>query len=145
MTLFLSELHRRLLLDQILPPSISVPSAFQINVGPHNDHTSLISVYFLHDLTTNMKAQTSSEQPLSENEYSEDGEAYAYLLNVLAPEHCSPGTLDTKDPTERANLVLEHTKKMDCKRYLAPKDIVEGSANLNLAFVAHTVQDSLGR
>ncbi|KAL2245260.1 fimbrin-1 [Sesamum indicum] len=65
-----------------------------------------------------------------------DGEAYTYLLNVLAPEHCSPATLDTKDPTERANLVLEHAEKMDCKRYLTPKDIVEGSSNLNLAFVA---------
>ncbi|KAL8469839.1 hypothetical protein ACS0TY_032623 [Phlomoides rotata] len=65
-----------------------------------------------------------------------DGEAYAYLLNVLAPEHCSPTTLDTKDPSERANLVLEHAEKMDCKRYLTPKDIVEGSSNLNLAFVA---------
>nr|GME13597.1 fimbrin-1 [Ipomoea batatas]GME16820.1 fimbrin-1 [Ipomoea batatas] len=65
-----------------------------------------------------------------------DGEAYAYLLNVLAPEHCSPATLDSKDPTERANMVLDHAEKMDCKRYLTPKDIVEGSANLNLAFVA---------
>ncbi|XP_057466189.1 fimbrin-1-like [Actinidia eriantha] len=65
-----------------------------------------------------------------------DGEAYAYLLNVLAPEHCSPATLDAKDPAERANLVLEHAERMDCKRYLTPKDIVEGSTNLNLAFVA---------
>ncbi|KAL2466951.1 Fimbrin-5 [Abeliophyllum distichum] len=65
-----------------------------------------------------------------------DGEAYAYLLNVLAPEHCSPATLDAKDATERANLVLDHAERMDCKRYLSPKDIVEGSANLNLAFVA---------
>ncbi|GAA0164672.1 non-motor actin binding protein [Lithospermum erythrorhizon] len=65
-----------------------------------------------------------------------DGEAYTYLLNVLAPEHCNPATLDVKDPAERANLVLEHAEKMDCKRYLDPKDIVEGSANLNLAFVA---------
>uniref|UniRef100_A0A5B7C3V0 Calponin-homology (CH) domain-containing protein n=1 Tax=Davidia involucrata TaxID=16924 RepID=A0A5B7C3V0_DAVIN len=65
-----------------------------------------------------------------------DGEAYAYLLNVLAPEHCTPATLDAKDPTERANLVLEHAERMDCKRYLTPKDIVEGSTNLNLAFVA---------
>ncbi|XP_058070749.1 fimbrin-5-like isoform X2 [Magnolia sinica] len=66
-----------------------------------------------------------------------DGEAYAYLLNVLAPEHCSPATLDTKDPTQRANMILEHAERMDCKRYITPKDIVEGSANLNLAFVAH--------
>ncbi|KAK6947011.1 Calponin homology domain [Dillenia turbinata] len=65
-----------------------------------------------------------------------DGEAYTYLLNVLAPEHCSPATLDAKDPTVRANLILEHAERMDCKRYLTPNDIVEGSSNLNLAFVA---------
>lgn len=65
-----------------------------------------------------------------------DGEAYAYLLNVLAPEHCSPATLDTKEPAERAKLILDHAERMDCKRYLTPKDIVEGSPNLNLAFVA---------
>ncbi|XP_061984515.1 fimbrin-5-like isoform X2 [Populus nigra] len=65
-----------------------------------------------------------------------DGKAYAYLLNVLAPEYCSPSTLDTKDPKERAKLVLDHAERMDCKRYLKPEDIVEGSPNLNLAFVA---------
>ncbi|KAL5548515.1 hypothetical protein UlMin_003746 [Ulmus minor] len=65
-----------------------------------------------------------------------NGEAYAYLLNVLAPEHCSPATLDAKDPNERAKLVIDHAEKMNCKRYLTPKDIVEGSSNLNLAFVA---------
>ncbi|KAI7743955.1 hypothetical protein M8C21_031533, partial [Ambrosia artemisiifolia] len=65
-----------------------------------------------------------------------DGEAYAYLLNVLAPEHGSPATLDANDPVERADLVLSHAEKMDCKRYLSPNDIVEGSANLNLAFLA---------
>ncbi|KAJ6793252.1 fimbrin-1-like [Iris pallida] len=69
-----------------------------------------------------------------------DGEAYAYLLNVLAPEHCSPATLDVKDPSERAKLVLDHAEKMDCKRYLSPKDIVEGTSNLNLAFVAQIFQ-----
>ncbi|KAM7279920.1 hypothetical protein ACFE04_007054 [Oxalis oulophora] len=65
-----------------------------------------------------------------------DGEAYAYLLNILAPEHSSPKTLGTKDPTERAKLILDHAEKIGCKRYLAPSDIVEGSTNLNLAFVA---------
>ncbi|KAI9403036.1 hypothetical protein POPTR_001G360100v4 [Populus trichocarpa] len=65
-----------------------------------------------------------------------DGKAYAYLLNVLAPEHCSPSTLDSKDPKERAKLVLDHAERMDCKRYLKPEDIVEGLPNLNLAFVA---------
>ncbi|KHN43859.1 Fimbrin-1 [Glycine soja] len=65
-----------------------------------------------------------------------DGEAYAYLLNVLAPEHCSPATLDTKDANERANLVLDHAERMGCKRYLTPRDVAEGTSNLNLAFVA---------
>ncbi|KAI4306166.1 hypothetical protein L6164_029467 [Bauhinia variegata] len=73
-----------------------------------------------------------------------DAEAYAYLLNVLAPEHCSPSTLDTKDPYERAKLVLDHAEKMGCKRYLTPKDIVEGSSNLNLAFVAQIFHQRSG-
>lgn len=67
----------------------------------------------------------------------QDGEAYAYLLNVLAPEHGTTSIMDTKDPSERANLILEHAERMECKRYITPKDIVEGSSNLNLAFVAH--------
>ncbi|CAN1193392.1 FIM1 [Linum perenne] len=73
------------------------------------------------------------------NNYSsdlKDGRAYAYLLNVLAPEHCNPDTLDAPNPLERAKLVLDHAEKMGCKRYLKPSDIVEGSSNLNLAFVA---------
>ncbi|KAK9155439.1 hypothetical protein Sjap_002919 [Stephania japonica] len=66
-----------------------------------------------------------------------DGEAYAYLLNILAPEHSSVSTLDTKDPAKRAELIIQHAEKLDCKRYISPKDIVEGSTNLNLAFVAN--------
>ncbi|XP_026392808.1 fimbrin-4-like [Papaver somniferum] len=66
-----------------------------------------------------------------------DGEAYAYLLNVLAPEFCNPTTLETRDPIQRAQMVLDHAEKMNCKRYITPKDIVDGSTNLNLAFVAH--------
>ncbi|XP_028803156.1 fimbrin-5 [Neltuma alba] len=73
-----------------------------------------------------------------------DGEAYAYLLNALAPEHSGPASLATKDPTERANMVLEQAEKLDCKRYLTPKDIVDGSPNLNLAFVAQIFQHRNG-
>ncbi|CAN6587815.1 unnamed protein product [Malus baccata var. baccata] len=73
-----------------------------------------------------------------------DAEAYAHLLNVLAPEHSKPSALDAKNPMERANLVLEHADRMGCKRYLTAKDIVEGSPNLNLAFVAHIFQHRNG-
>ncbi|GMH27948.1 hypothetical protein Nepgr_029791 [Nepenthes gracilis] len=73
-----------------------------------------------------------------------DGEAYAHLLNILAPELNNPLTLTVKDLLERAKLVLEHADKMGCKRYLTAKDIVEGSPNLNLAFVAHIFQHRNG-
>ncbi|KAI0530696.1 hypothetical protein KFK09_000243 [Dendrobium nobile] len=70
-----------------------------------------------------------------------DSEAYACLLNVLAPEHSIKlSGKNVKDPLERAKLVLEHADRMGCKRYLTPKDIVDGSPNLNLAFVAHIFQ-----
>ncbi|OAY28416.1 fimbrin-1 [Manihot esculenta] len=73
-----------------------------------------------------------------------DGKAYAYLLNVLAPEFCNPATLDAKDSKERAKLVLDHAERMDCKRYLKPEDIAEGSPNLNLAFVAQIFHQRSG-
>ncbi|KAL6511258.1 Fimbrin-5 [Orobanche hederae] len=73
-----------------------------------------------------------------------DGEAYAHLLNALAPEHGTTTTLDAKDPTERATLIIEQAEKLDCKRYVTPTDIVEGSPNLNLAFVAQIFQHRNG-
>ena len=71
----------------------------------------------------------------------QDSDAYACLLKVLAPE-CSvkPSPMSVKDHLHRAKLVLEHADRMGCKRYLAPKDIVDGLQNLNLAFVAHIFQ-----
>ena len=71
----------------------------------------------------------------------QDSEVYACLLNVLAPE-CSakPSAMSVKDLLHRARLVLEHADRMGCKRYLTPKDIVDGIPNLNLAFVAHIFQ-----
>ncbi|XP_073023702.1 fimbrin-5-like [Primulina eburnea] len=73
-----------------------------------------------------------------------DGEAYAHLLNALAPELETTKALEAKNPNERANLILEQAEKLDCKRYVTPKDIVEGSPNLNLAFVAQLFQHRNG-
>ncbi|KAL1209655.1 Fimbrin-3 [Cardamine amara subsp. amara] len=73
-----------------------------------------------------------------------DAQAYAYLLNVLAPEHCDPATLHAKDDLERANMVLEHAERMNCKRYLTAEEIVEGSSYLNLAFVAQIFHERNG-
>ncbi|CAL9243655.1 unnamed protein product [Arabidopsis halleri] len=73
-----------------------------------------------------------------------DAQAYAYLLNVLAPEHCDPATLNAEDDLERANMVLEHAERMNCKRYLTADEIVEGSSYLNLAFVAQIFHERNG-
>jgi plastin-1 len=48
--------------------------------------------------------------------------------------------IETTDPKERAKKVLETAEKLECTRYVTSKDIVEGSANLNLAFVAQIFQ-----
>lgn len=72
--------------------------------------------------------------------YFQDGEAYAHLLNVLAPEHSSKSALETTDPTKRAKLILQQAEKLDCDNYISEKDIIEGSTNLNLTFVAQIFQ-----
>ncbi|KAG2255826.1 hypothetical protein Bca52824_075120 [Brassica carinata] len=98
--------------------------------------------YLLKWMNFHLKKAGYEKQVTNFSSDVKDGEAYAYLLNALAPEHSSHVALETKDPTERAKKVLEQAEKMDCKRYLSPKDIVDGSANLNLAFVAQIFQHS---
>uniref|UniRef100_A0A7C9A3S1 Calponin-homology (CH) domain-containing protein n=1 Tax=Opuntia streptacantha TaxID=393608 RepID=A0A7C9A3S1_OPUST len=71
-----------------------------------------------------------------------DGEAYAHLLNVLAPEYSTTTTLETNDPSQRAKLILEQAEKLNCKKFITEKDIVDGSTNLNLAFVAQIFHNS---
>lgn len=73
----------------------------------------------------------------------QDGEAYVHLLNAVAPELGATTSLDVQDPTERAKMIIEQAEKLDCKRYVTPKDIVDGSTNLNLAFVAQIFQHRL--
>lgn len=73
-----------------------------------------------------------------------DGEAYAHLLNVLAPEHSTNSILEVNDPTKRAKMIVEQADKLDCSKYISPKDIVDGSTNLNLTFVAQIFQHRNG-
>ncbi|KAH7420402.1 hypothetical protein KP509_13G006300 [Ceratopteris richardii] len=73
-----------------------------------------------------------------------DGEAYTVLLNTLAPESCDLAPLAVNDPLERANQVLSQADQIGCRKYLTAKDILEGSSNLNLAFVAHLFKQRRG-
>lgn len=73
-----------------------------------------------------------------------DGEAYTVLLHALAPDSCNTSPLEAIDPLERAKRVLTQAEHIGCRKYLSPKDIVEGSTNLNLAFVAHIFRERNG-
>eukprot|EP01135_Chromosphaera_perkinsii_P001057 Nk52_evm7s158 gene=Nk52_evmTU7s158 len=68
-----------------------------------------------------------------------DSEGYTYLLKQIAPANCKVGLepLQKSDPMARAQAVLENAEKMDCRKFVKPRDIVKGNARLNLAFTAH--------
>jgi len=66
-----------------------------------------------------------------------DSECYTILLNQLAPQKCDKKALNEKDPMKRAEMVLENAGRIECRKFLRPKDIVAGNAKLNLAFVAN--------
>lgn len=68
---------------------------------------------------------------------SQDGTAYAVLLNKLAPEVCTLEPLSISDPAERAQAILAQAARIGTRKYITSKDILDGSPNLNLAFVAH--------
>jgi len=66
-----------------------------------------------------------------------DSENYTVLLNQLAPGQCSRAPLQIGDLNERAEAVLQNAGKLNCRKFLQPRDIVKGNPKLNLAFVAN--------
>ncbi|KAJ2657105.1 fimbrin [Coemansia sp. RSA 1200] len=66
-----------------------------------------------------------------------DSENYIVLLSQLVPSQCSRDALHERDPTERAELMLQGADRIGCRRYVSPKTVVNGNPKLNLAFVAH--------
>eukprot|EP00126_Sphaerothecum_destruens_P008634 Sdes_comp20286_c0_seq1m13864 len=68
-----------------------------------------------------------------------DSECYAHLLKQIAPAHFKIGLdpLNSADMTARASGVLQNAEKMNCRKFVKPRDIVKGNARLNLAFTAH--------
>ena len=45
--------------------------------------------------------------------------------------------LQTRDLTQRAELMLQEADKLDCRAFVGPKEVVKGNYKLNLAFVAN--------
>lgn len=66
-----------------------------------------------------------------------DGENYTVLLSQLSPANCTRAPLNTTEPLKRAEQILENADKLGCRKYLTPKSLITGNANLNYAFVAN--------
>jgi len=66
-----------------------------------------------------------------------DSEAYTILLNQLAPKKCNKQAMNESNMLKRAEMVLDNAAKIDCKKFVRPRDIVAGNPKLNLAFVAN--------
>lgn len=66
-----------------------------------------------------------------------DSENYIVLLNQLAPELCSRAALTEQDLLQRAELMLVNADKLNCRKYVSPKAVVQGNPKLNVAFVAN--------
>eukprot|EP00698_Gefionella_okellyi_P018453 TRINITY_DN5524_c0_g1_i1.p1 TRINITY_DN5524_c0_g1~~TRINITY_DN5524_c0_g1_i1.p1 ORF type:complete len:557 (+),score=123.56 TRINITY_DN5524_c0_g1_i1:71-1672(+) len=68
----------------------------------------------------------------------QDSENYIVLLSQIAGDKgCDRAALSVSDLAERAEQMLQSAKKIDCRKFVRPKDVVDGNAKLNLAFVAN--------
>eukprot|EP00300_Choanocystis_sp_HF-7_P027604 c32762_g1_i1.p2 GENE.c32762_g1_i1~~c32762_g1_i1.p2 ORF type:complete len:638 (+),score=187.49 c32762_g1_i1:31-1914(+) len=66
-----------------------------------------------------------------------DSEAYTVLLNQLAPRECAMTPMQTKKLDDRAEQMLQQAAKINCRRFVSPKDVTSGNRKLNFAFAAH--------
>lgn len=68
-----------------------------------------------------------------------DSEGYTILLHQIAPKGSGvdKNALNESNMEKRAGMVLDNAAKIDCRKFLRPRDIVTGNAKLNLAFVAN--------
>lgn len=85
-----------------------------------------------------LKAAESKRRISNFSSDIKDSEVYTILLNQISPNNvCSLSPLQENDVTNRAELVLKEAEKINCREFVTPKDIVNGNAKLNLAFVAN--------
>lgn len=86
-----------------------------------------------------LKASGSTRKVKNFHNDIKDSECYTILLAQIAPKGSGvdKNALNVSDLEKRAGMVLDNAAKIDCKKFLRPRDIVTGNAKLNLAFVAN--------
>ena len=65
-----------------------------------------------------------------------DSEAVTIVLKQVAPESCGMKPMSESDLMKRAELMLQEADKINCRKFVGPKEIVKGNQRLNLAFIA---------
>lgn len=69
-----------------------------------------------------------------------DAENYAVLISEIAKDTVAEEELveafKQKDHLKRAEMVLRWASRIGCRKFVSPEDIVNGTSNLNLGFVA---------
>jgi len=66
-----------------------------------------------------------------------DSEILTIVLKQVAPECCGMKPMQESDLTQRAELMLQEADKIGCRKFVTPREIVNGHPRLNLAFVAN--------
>lgn len=79
----------------------------------------------------------SSRQATNFTKDLADSEILTIVMKQIAPECCGMKPMSESDLTQRAELMLQESEKIDCRKFVTPKEIVNGHPRLNLAFVAN--------
>jgi hypothetical protein len=67
-----------------------------------------------------------------------DSEAYTHLLHRICPnKECDLSPMKESDTKQRAEKMLQQADKIKCRKFVTPRDVVNGNGKLNLAYVAH--------
>jgi len=66
-----------------------------------------------------------------------DSEAYTIVLHQIAPECCTLGPMQESDTMDRAERMLQEADKIQCRKFVTPREVCKGNTKLNLAFVAN--------
>jgi hypothetical protein len=72
-----------------------------------------------------------------------DSEILTTVLKQIEPECCTLAPLHQTDLWQHADGMLAETDKIDCRKFIGAKEIVQGHARLKLAFVANLFNTQL--
>lgn len=84
-----------------------------------------------------LKAESVDRVVTNFGEDLADGVAITHVMHhVASSEGCDLSPLTIEDRLERAEIVLQNSEKIGCRKFVGTTDIVEGNSRLLLAFVA---------